>query len=110
MGATFSRRNERSPRRLGSSRMLLISKRDINVVWFGILTMPLTLTGLADSSVAGGNDPRLARRVLSVAMFGGAAIGALLLSYGLALPLAIASAVVLGATAAYRDIPASENR
>ena len=56
--------------------------------------LTLTLTGLgADSSLAGGNNPRWGRRVLAVvAMFIGAAAGAwLMLRYGLALPLAIAS-------------------
>src|SRR5262245_52932816 len=75
--------------------------------------LTLTLTGLAaDASVAGGNNPRSARRILSVvAMFGGAAIGALLLRYGLVLPLVIAGAGVLGSTAAYGGMPTSiENR
>ena len=60
--------------------------------------LTLTLTGLgADSSLAGGNNPRWGRRVLAVvAMFIGAAAGAwLMLRYGLALPLAIASAGAL---------------
>jgi uncharacterized membrane protein YoaK (UPF0700 family) len=75
--------------------------------------LTLTLTGLAaDSSFAGGNNSRSLRRIFSViAMFGGAALGALLLRYGLALPLAIAGAGALGATLAYRDIPGlMENR
>jgi uncharacterized membrane protein YoaK (UPF0700 family) len=64
--------------------------------------LTLTLTGLAaDSCLAGGNNPRSVRRLLSVvAMFGGAAIGALLLRYGLALPLVVAGVCVLGATVA----------
>ena len=43
--------------------------------------LTLTLTGLAaDSSLAGGNNPRPLRRIfLVVAMFAGAAIGAILL-------------------------------
>jgi uncharacterized membrane protein YoaK (UPF0700 family) len=62
--------------------------------------LTLTLTGLAaDSSLAGGNNPRSLRRIFSViAMFGGAAIGAILLRYGLALPLVVAGVCVLGAT------------
>lgn len=75
--------------------------------------LTLTLTGLAaDSSPASGTNPRLARRLLSVvAMFAGAAVGALLLQYGLAMPLAIAGASVLGTTAAYTRMPSStENR
>jgi len=64
--------------------------------------LTLTLTGLAaDSSLAGGNNPRSLRRIFSVvAMFGGAAIGAILLRYGLALPLVVAGVGVLGATVA----------
>jgi uncharacterized membrane protein YoaK (UPF0700 family) len=64
--------------------------------------LTLTLTGLAaDSSLAGGNNPRSLRRIFSVvAMFGGAAIGAILLRHGLALPLVIAGVGVLGASVA----------
>jgi uncharacterized membrane protein YoaK (UPF0700 family) len=64
--------------------------------------LTLTLTGLAaDSSLAGGTNPRSLRRIFSVvAMFGGAAIGAILLRYGLALPLVVAGVCVLGATVA----------
>lgn len=64
--------------------------------------LTLTLTGLAaDSSLAGGNNPRSLRRIFSVvAMFGGAAIGAFFLRYGLALPLIVAGVCVLGATVA----------
>ena len=55
--------------------------------------LTLTITGLAaDSSVAGGNNPRWQRRVLSVVlMFSGAAAGALLVKHSLALPLAVAT-------------------
>src|SRR5437867_2756631 len=61
--------------------------------------LTLTLTGVAaDSSLAGGNNPRSLRRIFSVvAMFGGAAIGAILLRYGLALPLVVAGVCELGA-------------
>src|SRR5207249_12110546 len=64
--------------------------------------LTLTLTGLAaDSSFAGGDNPRSLRRIFSVvAMFGGAAIGAILLLYGLALPLVVAGVCELGATVA----------
>lgn len=57
--------------------------------------LTLTLTGLAaDSSLAGGTNPRPARRVGSVvAMFSGALLGAVLvLHLGLAWPLAMACA------------------
>lgn len=55
--------------------------------------LTLTITGLAaDSSVAGGNNPRWQRRVLSVVlMFAGAAAGALMVKRSLALPLAVAT-------------------
>jgi len=66
-----------------------------------------TLTGVAaDSSVAGGDNPRLGRRIASVAlMFAGAAIGALLVRRGLALPLIVGVVGVLVATVAYADVP-----
>jgi uncharacterized membrane protein YoaK (UPF0700 family) len=69
--------------------------------------LTLTLTGLAaDSSLAGGNNPRLGRRVASVLlMFAGAAIGTLLLRRGLALPLILSGVCVLVATAAYAAMP-----
>jgi uncharacterized membrane protein YoaK (UPF0700 family) len=63
----------------------------------------LTLTGLAaDSPLAGGDSPRAVRRVVSiVALFGGAATGAFLLRYGLALPLIVTAACVLGTSGTY---------
>ena len=68
--------------------------------------LTLTLTGLAaDSSLAGGNNPRVGRRLLSTAaMFVGAAIGALLvLRVGVGAALALALGVILlNAVAAYR--------
>ena len=67
-------------------------------------TVPtLTLTGLAaDSSVAGGSNPRPARRIFSIiALFVGALSGAYLLRYGVALPLFVTGACVLFTTAAY---------
>jgi uncharacterized membrane protein YoaK (UPF0700 family) len=70
--------------------------------------LTLTLTGLAaDSSVAGGTNPRPVRRVGSVvAMFGGALIGALLvLHVGLAWPLTVAAAIAAVATVVYGVTP-----
>lgn len=71
--------------------------------------LTLTLTGLAaDSSLAGGNNPRLGRRVASVlAMFGGAALGALLLTRNLALPLILSGSCVIVATVAFAWMPAT---
>src|SRR6266567_2062401 len=53
--------------------------------------LTLKLTGVAaDSSLAGGNNPQIGRRVASVLLkFAGAVIGALLLRAGLALPLMV---------------------
>jgi len=75
-----------------------------------LTTTVLTLTGLgADSRLAGGNNPRWGRRVASVvAMLGGAIVGAMLvLSVGLAWPLALIGAVTLLATLAYVAYPAA---
>jgi len=66
--------------------------------------LTLTITGLAaDSSFAGGTNPRWQRRVMSVLfMFAGAFVGALLFRYSLALPLGLATAsAVCGAAAGH---------
>ena len=69
--------------------------------------LTLTLTGLAaDSSLAGGANPRIDRRIASVLlMFAGAAIGALLLRRGLALPLFLSGFLVLAVTPVYLAVP-----
>ncbi|MDT5279483.1 MAG: hypothetical protein QOJ20_678 [Mycobacterium sp.] len=72
--------------------------------------LTLTLTGLAaDSSLGGGSNPRLSRRIASVLlMFGGAALGALLvLRQGLALPLVLSGTGVLVAIAIFAVAPSS---
>lgn len=70
-----------------------------------VLTLTLTAVA-ADSTLAGGDNPRLGRRVASVSlMFAGAAIGTLLLPLGLALPLVVSAACVLAAMAAYAAVP-----
>jgi len=63
--------------------------------------LTLTLTGLAaDSSLAGGQNPRLPRRLLGVGlMLLGALTGALLLRGGLVWPITAATAVAAGACA-----------
>jgi uncharacterized membrane protein YoaK (UPF0700 family) len=63
--------------------------------------LTLTITGLAaDSSFAGGADPRWQRRALSVLlMFAGASVGALLLKRSLTLPLAAATLATVCAVA-----------
>jgi len=65
--------------------------------------LTLTLTGLAaDSSLAGGANPRIGRRIASVLlMFAGAAIGCLLLRFGLALPLFLSGTCVFAVTILY---------
>jgi uncharacterized membrane protein YoaK (UPF0700 family) len=62
--------------------------------------LTLTITGIAaDSTLAGGNNPGWTRRALSVAlMFAGAAAGAWLLRYSVALPVAI-SGIISGVCA-----------
>jgi uncharacterized membrane protein YoaK (UPF0700 family) len=72
-----------------------------------VLTLTLTAVA-AESSLAGGGNPRIGRRIGSVAaMFAGAAIGALLLRLGPAVPLAVGGACVFAAVAAYAVVPAS---
>jgi len=67
-----------------------LAERDLTTT---VLT--LTITGLAaDSSLAGGANTGWTRRAASVVlMFGGAAAGALLLKYSVALPIAVAGVI-----------------
>ena len=68
--------------------------------------LTLTITGLAaDSSFAGGSNPRWQRRAISILlMFAGAFVGALLVRHSLALPLGVATVfTVCGAAASYRS-------
>jgi len=70
--------------------------------------LTLTLTGLgADSSLAGGSNPRWVRRIASVAaMLVGAVIGAMLVTtVGLVWPLALIGSVTLLATVVYVVAP-----
>src|ERR1700690_381257 len=57
--------------------------------------LTLTITGIgADSSLANGNNPRLARRVAAVAaMFLGAALGAVVINYSISAALWLATAI-----------------
>ncbi len=57
--------------------------------------LTVTITGIgADSSLANGNNPRLARRVASVAaMFLGAALGAIVIRYSISAALWLATAI-----------------
>jgi hypothetical protein len=81
--------------------------RQLRVADVTTTVLTLTLTGLAaDSSVAGGSNPRPARRIFSIiALFVGALSGAYLLRYGVALPLFITGACVLLTTATYAATP-----
>jgi uncharacterized membrane protein YoaK (UPF0700 family) len=64
--------------------------------------LTLTITGIgADSSLANGNNPRLARRVASVAaMFFGAALGAVVIHYSISAALWLATVVSTACCAA----------
>jgi uncharacterized membrane protein YoaK (UPF0700 family) len=76
--------------------------RQLKVPDLTTTVLTLTLTGLAaDSSPAGGANPNWGRRIASVgAIFVGAALGAFLLAHaGMAAPLALAGAMILGGTA-----------
>jgi uncharacterized membrane protein YoaK (UPF0700 family) len=73
--------------------------------------LTLTLTGIAaDSTLAGGHNPRLGRRLGAVlAIFAGSAVGAVLVSLGgLAPPLVVTGACILLVTVAYVAHPASK--
>jgi uncharacterized membrane protein YoaK (UPF0700 family) len=72
--------------------------------------LTLTITGLAaDSSFAGGSNPRWQRRVMSILfMFAGALVGALLLRHSLALPLGVATIFAVCGMAAFYGNPRLE--
>ena len=72
--------------------------------------LTLTVTGIAsDSSLAGGANPRWKSRVTAViAMFAGAAAGAMLLRYGVFAPLG-ASSLLLLAVLAWMDAMGPED-
>ena len=83
--------------------------RQLRVPDITTTVLTLTLTGLAaDSSLAGGTNPRPVRRIFSiVALFVGALCGAYLLRYGVALPLFVTGACLLATTATYSVIAAA---
>jgi len=83
--------------------------RQLQVADITTTVLTLTLTGLAaDSSVAGGTNPRPVRRIFSIiALFLGALFGAYLLRYGVALPLFVTAGCVLATTATYAVIAAA---
>ena len=71
--------------------------------------LTLTITGIgADSSLANGNSPRLARRVASVtSMFLGAALGAVVIRYSISATLWLATAISAVCSAALCARPIS---
>ena len=74
--------------------------------------LTLTITGIAaDSSIANGNNPRLARRVESVvAMFLGAAMGAVIIHYSIAAALWLGTAIsALCSAAFFRSLRTSDS-
>jgi uncharacterized membrane protein YoaK (UPF0700 family) len=82
------------------ARNAAVRKRAIPDLTTTVLT--LTITGIgADSSLANGNNPRLARRVESVAaMFLGAALGAVVIHYSISVALWLATAISAACSAA----------
>ena len=74
--------------------------------------LTLTIAGIgADSSLAKGNNPRLARRVGSVlALFFGAAFGAVVIRYSISAALAIAATIsVVCSAALFRSLRTSDS-
>ena len=73
--------------------------------------LTLTITGLAaDSSFAGGSNPRWQRRAISILlMFAGAFVGALLLRHSLALPLGVATVFTVCGMVAFYGNPSLES-
>jgi len=74
--------------------------------------LTLTITGLAaDSSIANGNNPRLARRLGSVsAMFLGAALGAVIIHYSISAALWLGTAIsALRSAALFRSLRTSDS-
>ena len=82
--------------------------RHLGVLDMTTTVLTLTLTGLAaDSRIAGGDGPRLGRRVASVtAMLAGAASGAWLLPRGLRWTLLLAAGAAALACVVSEDVPA----
>src|SRR5258708_2101475 len=85
--------------------------RKLGVADLTTTALTMTVTSLAaDSSLAGGSNPNARRRLGSVVlMFGGAAIGALLVRHSLALPLAVCTVVSGFCAAAARLFPPSQS-
>jgi uncharacterized membrane protein YoaK (UPF0700 family) len=92
-----------------STRNAAVRKLAIPDLTTTVLT--LTITGIgADSSLANGNNPRLARRLESIAaMFLGAALGAVVIHYSVSAALWLATAISAVCSAAlFRSVPTSD--
>jgi uncharacterized membrane protein YoaK (UPF0700 family) len=75
------------------TRNAAVRKRAIPDLTTTVLTLTITAIG-ADSSIANGNNPRLARRVETVvAMFLGAALGAVIIRYSISATLWLGTAI-----------------
>ena len=88
-----------------NATVLRIAEPDLKTT---VLT--LTVTGIAaDSSLAGGTNPRMGRRgVSSLMLFAGAGVGALMLfAVGSMWPLLLMAALIVGGTAVYVAHPSS---
>lgn len=84
--------------------------RQLKVPDLTTTVLTLTITGLAsDSNLVGGNNPNWQRRVGSVlAIFAGATLGAaLVMRYGLAIPLLLAALLILTGTVGCAVHPSS---
>ncbi|GAO53334.1 MULTISPECIES: YoaK family protein [unclassified Novosphingobium] len=84
--------------------------RQLKVPDLTTTVLTLTITGIAaDSHLAGGGNPNLSRRLGAIlAIFAGAAGGALMVIHaGLALPLSVAGAIIMGGTLACVRHPAA---
>jgi uncharacterized membrane protein YoaK (UPF0700 family) len=69
--------------------------RKLGIADLTTTVLTLTITGLAaDSSLAGGINPRWKRRAVAIgSLFAGAVAGAMLLRHSMALPLAVAAVI-----------------
>ena len=88
---------------IARSSRRIISARRLAAVDVRTTVLTSTLAALAgDSILAGGDNHHMGRRAGSVlSMLSGAAIGAVLLRFGLAVPLGVGGVLVLASTCAY---------
>ena len=82
--------------------------RSLKVPDLTTTVLTLTITGIAADQTGRAASPNFVRRFSAVlSIFFGAAVGAALLRFNLAVPLALASMVVIGATLLFARDPAS---